>query len=231
MNQNQQLELSKEKVPLFKFILIGDQSVGKSSIVKRYKNEEFNYNIKATIGVEFIKKFVQVDKGLIEIQLWDTAGQEQFRSVIRSFYRGAAAVFIVYSVNLKESFDQLSIWLNEIEYHAHSEIIKVLVGNKCDLQREVQKEEAESLMNNNNFSLFFETSAKTGENIDEAFIQTAKLVLLKYFSSDSFRQATKVNKKSADPINIIKSSNKNESFEGQSPQQQQHQDSNQSGCC
>ncbi|CAK57539.1 unnamed protein product (macronuclear) [Paramecium tetraurelia] len=90
MNQNQQLELSKEKVPLFKFILIGDQSVGKSCIVQRYQNEEFKHNIKATIGVEFIKKLVQVDKGLVELQIWDTAGQEQFRSVIRGFYRGSA---------------------------------------------------------------------------------------------------------------------------------------------
>ncbi|CAD8166388.1 unnamed protein product [Paramecium pentaurelia] len=229
MKQNQQLELSKEKVPLFKFILIGDQSVGKSCIVERFQNEQFSYKTKATIGVEFIKKLVQVDKGLVEIQLWDTAGQEQFRSMIRGFYRGSAAVIIVYSVNQKESFDQLSIWMNEIEQHAHPEIIKVLVGNKCDLPREVEKQEAESFMNNNQFSLFFETSAKTGENVEEAFVQAAKLVLLKYLSSESFRQATRVNKKSADPINIIKSFNENQSYEGQSPSQQKN--SNSSGCC
>ncbi|CAD8104895.1 unnamed protein product [Paramecium primaurelia] len=188
--------MSKDSVPMFKFIVVGDQSVGKSSFVKQYSESQFIEGMsKATIGVEFIKKLVTVDKRRVELQIWDTAGQEQFRSMIKSFYRGAAAVFVLYSINQRDSFEKLQDWLTELHESAHEEIVKILVGNKSDMERNVQKEEAEKFMNTNNFSLFFETSAKTGENVEKAFVEAVKLVIMRMFTSDSFKNSIKTTKK------------------------------------
>ncbi|CAD8202605.1 unnamed protein product [Paramecium pentaurelia] len=188
--------MSKDSVPMFKFIVVGDQSVGKSSFVKQYSESQFIEGMsRATIGVEFIKKLVTVDKRRVELQIWDTAGQEQFRSMIKSFYRGAAAVFVLYSINQRDSFEKLQDWLTELHESAHEEIVKILVGNKSDMERNVQKEEAEKFMNTNNFSLFFETSAKTGENVEKAFVEAVKLVIMRMFTSDSFKNSIKTTKK------------------------------------
>ncbi|CAD8123846.1 unnamed protein product [Paramecium sonneborni] len=188
--------MSKESLPMFKFIVVGDQSVGKSSFVKQYSESQFIEGMsKATVGVEFVKKLVIVDKRRVELQIWDTAGQEQFRSMIKSFYRGAAAVFVLYSINQRDSFEKLQDWLSELHESAHEEIIKILVGNKSDMERCVQKEEAEKFMNANNFSLFFETSAKTGENVEKAFVEAVKLVIMRMFTSESFKNSIKTTKK------------------------------------
>lgn len=149
-------------------------AVGKSCLTKRFEFGNFSEEIKSTIGVEFIRKLISIDGKMLEIQLWDTvniylskAGQEQFRSMVRNFYRGSAAVFVVYSVNQRDSFELLSEWIKDIEENSHEEIIKVLVGNKNDLTRVVEIEEAKKLKEKYSFHLFFETSAKTGFNIAE----------------------------------------------------------------
>ncbi|CAD8112173.1 unnamed protein product [Paramecium sonneborni] len=203
--------MSKETVPMFKFIVLGDQSVGKSSFVKQYSESIFIEAHKPTIGVEFVKKMVVVDKRKVELQIWDTAGQEQFRSMIKSFYRGAAAVFVLYSVNSRDSFEKLDQWLQELQESAHEEIVKILVGNKSDLDRDISKEEAEKFMNENNFSLFFETSAKTGENVEKAFEDTVKLVIMRMFTSESFKNSIKTTKKT--PANSRQNTSRSEPLE------------------
>ncbi|CAD8194361.1 unnamed protein product [Paramecium octaurelia] len=200
--------MNKETVPMFKFIVVGDQSVGKSSFVKQYSESIFIETHKPTIGVEFVKKMVVVDKRKVELQIWDTAGQEQFRSMIKSFYRGAAAVFVLYGVNQRDSFEKLHEWLHELQESAHEEIVKILVGNKSDLERDVSKKEAEKFMNDNNFSLFFETSAKTGENVEKAFVEAVKLVIMRMFTSESFKNSIKTIKKT--PANSRQNTSRNE---------------------
>ncbi|CAK91148.1 unnamed protein product (macronuclear) [Paramecium tetraurelia] len=200
--------MNKETVPMFKFIVVGDQSVGKSSFVKQYSESIFIETHKPTIGVEFVKKIVVVDKRRVELQIWDTAGQEQFRSMIKSFYRGAAGVFVLYGVNQRDSFEKLNEWLQELQESAHEEIVKILVGNKSDLERDVSKKEAEKFMNDNNFSLFFETSAKTGENVEKAFVEAVKLVIMRMFTSESFKNSIKTIKKT--PANSRQNTSRNE---------------------
>ncbi|CAK66375.1 unnamed protein product (macronuclear) [Paramecium tetraurelia] len=196
--------MSKDSLPMFKFIVVGDQCnricqtqlLARVVLLNNIRMANFLEGMnRATIGVEFIKKLVIVDKRRVELQIWDTAGQEQFRSMIKSFYRGAAAVFVLYSINQRDSFEKLQEWLSELHESAHEEIVKILVGNKSDMERCVQKQEAEKFMNANNFSLFFETSAKTGENVEKAFVEAVKLVIMRMFTSDSFKNSIKTTKK------------------------------------
>ncbi|CAD8207258.1 unnamed protein product [Paramecium octaurelia] len=209
--------MNKESVPMFKFIVIGDQSVGKSSFVKQYSESIFIETHKPTIGVEFVKKMVVVDKRKVELQIWDTAGQEQFRSMIKSFYRGAAAVFVLYSVNQRDSFEKLHEWLAELKESAHEEIVKILVGNKSDLDRDISIQEAEKFMNGNNFSLFFETSAKTGQNVEKVFVEAVKLVIMRMFTSESFKNSIKTIKKT--PANSRQNTSRNEPQDDQNQMQ------------
>ena len=118
------------------------------------------------------------------IQIWDTAGQERYRGVTRSYYRGAMACLLVYDITVRESFNHVEKWLNDARLLAGPDIAVILIGNKCDLehnQRQVQKAEASQLAAQNGM-LFFETSARTGEYVDEAFLKIAKTVLMRQAS-------------------------------------------------
>ncbi|CAD8120304.1 unnamed protein product [Paramecium sonneborni] len=159
--------MNKETVPIFKFIVVGDQFVSKSSFVKQYSESIFIEALKPTIGVEFEKKWLL----WINVKLNYNFGI----LMIKSFYRGAAAVCVLYDVNQRESFERLNQWLQELQESAHEEIVKILVGNKSDLDRDISKQEAEQFMNQNNFSLFFETSAKTGENVEKGFCRSCQI--------------------------------------------------------
>jgi len=163
--------------------LIGDQGVGKSSVLLRYTQNDFKRDYGATIGIEFASKSVEIDpETIIKLQIWDTAGQESFRSIVRSFYRSSTAAFLVYQVNKKESFESLQSWLEEIRDNASENIVIVLMGNQCDLeqQRQVTYEEGEKFMKDNDLHFFFETSAANGNNVDKAFNEAAKLIFLRY---------------------------------------------------
>lgn len=133
-----------------------------------------------TIGVEFGSRIVNVGGKQIKLQIWDTAGQERFRSVTRSYYRGAAGALLVYDTTSRESFNTLSNWLNDTRTLASPHIIIILVGNKKDLEeaREVTFLEASNFAQENDL-IFLETSAKTGENVEESFLKCAKTILAK----------------------------------------------------
>merc|ERR1712100_63741 len=163
---------------VFKLIVIGPTGVGKSSLILQFMDKRFDPKMDFTIGVEFGAKLMQVADKRIKLQLWDTAGQESFRSTTNSYYRGAQAAFLVYDVTRKSSFASLPSWLEEIRQCADPNIVVLLVGNKTDLQREVSTEEGQSFAEANNL-LFIEASAKTASNVEEAFGISCRTVLEK----------------------------------------------------
>mmetsp|Transcript_7092 Transcript_7092/g.22709 ORF Transcript_7092/g.22709 Transcript_7092/m.22709 type:complete len:210 (-) Transcript_7092:161-790(-) len=166
---------------LFKFIIIGDAASGKSCILHRFIEERFKGEASThTIGVEFGSKIISVGGKAIKLQIWDTAGQERFRSVTRSYYRGAAGAILVYDVTSRESFNHISSWLSDARALASPEIAIILVGNKIDLadDREVTFLEASRFAQENDL-MFLETSALSGEGIAEVFLKNARTILTK----------------------------------------------------
>lgn len=118
---------------LFKFIIIGDSNVGKSCLLLRFTEEKFKSEHEPTLGVEFGSKHVKIMDQLIKIQIWDTAGQESFKSITRSYYKGSIAALLVYDITKKDSFDNIVKWLQEVKTHSHEKVEIALIGNKCDL--------------------------------------------------------------------------------------------------
>lgn len=133
-----------------------------------------------TIGVEFGARMVTIDGRPIKLQIWDTAGQESFRSITRSYYRGAAGALLVYDITRRETFNHLASWLEDAKQHANPNMTIMLIGNKSDLahRRAVSKEEGEQFAKENGL-LFLEASARTAQNVEEAFIKTAAKILQK----------------------------------------------------
>ena len=161
---------------LIKFIIIGDAAVGKSNLLVRYTSGQFKEEYQLTIGVEFGSNNVIISDNTYRIQIWDTAGQENFRSITRSYYKNTACAIIVYEISNKKSFENISSWIEECKNTAPKSILMVLVGNKCDLDnREVTEEEGREFAEKNGM-LFFETSAKTGKNVEELFKQSVKVI-------------------------------------------------------
>jgi Ras-related protein Rab-2A len=162
---------------IFKFITVGETFVGKSSITLQFTNKKFNPVHNTTIGVEFGSRIINVENRKIKVQIWDTAGQERFRSITRSYYKGAAAVLLIYDITREESFLSLKKWLSDINDMTKNPYI-VLVGNKSDLNhlRAITEEQGRDFASEHNMK-FFETSAIKGTNIDEIFISTCKDIL------------------------------------------------------
>jgi len=168
---------------VFKFILVGDTGVGKSSILLKYTEKRFENEHNVTVGVDFRSKVLNYEnKVLIKLQIWDTAGQETFGAIVRSFYRDAAAIFLVYNVKQRESFQSIERWLEEVRANCESDPIYILIGNQADNEqgREVSYEEGVECMKENDLSFFFETSAPDGKNIDLAFHEASGLTYLNY---------------------------------------------------
>ena len=162
---------------LFKYIIIGSSSVGKSSLLLQFTDKRFLNNYDMTIGVEYGTANVHIDNKKIKLQIWDTAGQETFRSIARSYFRGAVGVLLVYDITRRETFTDLINWLEDLWKNNHQYMVIMLVGNKIDLEenREVTKEEAESFAKKHDL-IFIETSAKTSENVNKSFRNTTKII-------------------------------------------------------
>jgi small GTP-binding protein len=165
---------------LIKVIIIGDSSCGKSCLLRRLTDNSFADEQAQTIGVEFGAKVVTVLGRKVKLQVWDTAGQERYRSVTRSYYRGAMACLLVYDITRTETFEHVAQWLEDARRLADRDVTIVLVGNKSDLaaQRSVPLTEASVYAQQNNM-LLVETSAATGDNVEHAFILAAKNALQK----------------------------------------------------
>ena len=159
---------------LFKYIIIGDSAVGKSNILLRYIHDKFNEEFQSTIGVEFGAKNIKIEDKIYRIQIWDTAGQETFRSITRAYYKNSVCACVVYDITNRNSFQNVKSWIEDCKKQSPKTVFLVLIGNKVDLEdrREVSYEEG-SIYAQKNGMLFFETSAKTGKNIEEIFMNSS----------------------------------------------------------
>jgi small GTP-binding protein len=162
---------------IFKYIIVGDSGVGKSSINLQFTNNKFNDNHGITIGIDIGIKSVNVNNKQVRIQIWDTAGQEIFKSIIHAYYKGVRCVLLVYSVTNASSFKSLDNWLTEVKQLVDDPYI-ILIGNKADIDtdRQVSIAEGKQFATKNNME-FFETSAKNQINIDNVFIESATNIL------------------------------------------------------
>jgi len=162
---------------IFKYIIIGDMGVGKSCLLHQFTDKKFMPDSPHTIGVEFGTRIAEVGGKKVKLQIWDTAGQERFRAVTRSYYRGAAGALLVYDITRRATYNHLTSWLTDARNLTHPNTVIMLVGNKRDLedQRDVSFDEASKFAQENGL-MFLEASAKTGENVEEAFLKTAKLI-------------------------------------------------------
>ena len=164
----------------FKYIVVGNAFVGKSNIIYRFVQGKFNENYKATINLDFSYKNLKIGEKIYKVQLWDTVGQEEFQSISRGYYKSGVCALVVYDITNRESFNNVSTWVEECKNNGPSTISLVLVGNKIDLEdkRQITYDEGEEYANQNNM-LFFETSALNGSNIDKMFNDTVESIIRK----------------------------------------------------
>ncbi len=163
---------------LMKFILIGNSGVGKSSLLFQFIENRFKNGVEPTIGIEFGTKMLEVGGKTVRLQIWDSAGQENYRSITRAYYRNTICTLLVYDVTSRKSFDDVKVWFDEAKTYGNENMYFVLVGNKCELEgnREVAASEGERLARENGM-LFFETSAIQKINVDKAFSAIIEKIL------------------------------------------------------
>lgn len=158
-----------------KLLMIGDSAVGKTSLLLRYANDTFSSTFITTIGIDFKIKTIDLDGKRVKLQIWDTAGQEQFRTITRSYFRGAQGIVLVYDITDRGTFNSVRSWMSQINDHADAQVNRVLIGNKCDYEsaRQVSTEEGQRLAEEYGVK-FFETSAKNDINVTECFTTIAR---------------------------------------------------------
>ena len=162
----------------FKIIVIGDSSVGKSCLTMQAVRKNFVDLYQATLGFEFLTFNLRINKNVVKLQIWDTCGQEVYRSLISNFYRNCSLALIVYAINNRDSFMHAETWLNDLKNQSNPNVRVFLIGNKRDLQKDrtVSPEEAYKFKEEKKLDLFWETSAKTGENARSVLIEAAKVL-------------------------------------------------------
>ena len=162
---------------LFKILIIGESGVGKTCLLLRFTEDSFTTTFLTTIGIDFKIKIINLENKLIKLQIWDTAGQERFRTITKTYYKGAHGIILTYDVTDQDSFKNIRNWIKQIEANAQGNVKRVLVGNKCDkFDRVVTEEEGKKLADDYSMS-FFETSAKTNKNVTEVFYHLTKEIL------------------------------------------------------
>ena len=215
---NEKVEISPSEDPSlkeefkFKVVIVGDSSVGKTNLVKRFMNNTFIKDSKATVGVEFMSKTFIVNKKVFKVELWDTAGQERYKAITAAYYKGAKGAMIVYDVTSKSTFDNVDKWCNELRMKGSNNINIIMIGNKTDLKdnivitADMSQEKGKFLQ-----IPVMETSALDSSNVKEAFY----LLIQEMYSSF---------------INKEKSNSKSDSIEeGVSLDAQKKE--NKKGCC
>ena len=187
----------KQKELLYKILLLGDSSVGKTCFLMRYADNTFQEIHMSTIGLDYKLKNVQIDDGkIVKIQIWDTAGQDRFRSITKNYYKGAHGIILLYDVTSRKTFENVKNWVTQIKEEVSDKVTIILVGNKIDDEsnRKVSTEEGEQMAKECGLN-FFETSAKSGINIDTTFNELVKKIVETYSKIDEKGDKLK-NKKS-----------------------------------
>ena len=181
----------------FKLIVIGDSGVGKSCLTTKAVKNNFEDYYQATVGFEFLTFNMKINEYVIKMQIWDTCGQEIYKSLISNFYRNSSLAVLVYAIDNKESFNHVENWLNDLKSQANPDVRIFLVGNKADLEedRKIKTEEGEKYKEEQNLDLFMETSAKTGHNARNVLVEAAKILYKDYLKFDEN------SKKEEDPNN------------------------------
>ena len=199
--EDYKIELLPEDYPQydlsFKLIFIGDSSVGKSCLTAKAVKNNFEEYYQATVGFEFLTFNMKVNDKVVKLQIWDTCGQEIYKSLISNFYRNSSLAVLVYAIDNKESFNHVENWLNDLKSQANPDVRIFLVGNKADLEedRKIKTEEGEKYKEEQNLDLFMETSAKTGHNARNVLVEAAKILYKDYLKFDEN------SKKEEDPKN------------------------------
>ena len=167
---------------VFKISIIGDTAVGKSCLLKRITENEFKESYELTIGVEFGSILFKTENKILKLQIWDTAGQENFKSITKIFYRGTHWVFLAYDITRESTFQNASKWLNEVKQNSGNDVIVFLVGTQFDKdsKRVVSEEDAKAFMEKHELDYFIETSAKTNHNIEKLFTTAAQKLYIKF---------------------------------------------------
>lgn len=161
----------------YKIVFLGEQGVGKTSLITRFMYDTFDDQYQATIGIDFLSKTMYLDDKTIRLQLWDTAGQERFRSLIPSYIRDSRVAIVVYDITKKKSFEYIDKWINDVKNERGDDnVILCIVGNKTDLadERQVTTEEGEQKAKSLGANIFMETSTKAGHNVKNLFKKIAK---------------------------------------------------------
>ena len=168
----------------FKIIVIGDPGVGKSCLTLKAIKNYFTDGHNATVGFDFFTYCVKLNGTVVKLQIWDTCGQEIYKSLVFNFFRNSSLALMVYSIDSKDSFNNLNFWLKDIKTQSSPDVKIFLIGNKSDLEqnREVTQQMGEQMKTEQNFDLFMETSAKTGFNAEKVFIEAAKVLYQDYLS-------------------------------------------------
>ena len=210
----------------FKIIVIGDSGVGKSSLTTKATKNIFEETYNATVGFEFFTFNIRINEKIVKLQIWDTCGQELYRSLITNFYRNSSLAIIVYAVNQKNSFENIEMWLRELRTHSNPDAKVFLIGNKIDLinQRVISTEEGQSFSKSNKLNKFIEASAKSGINAQQIFIEAARLLYddyMLYNGNDEDDTSTGIQDKSASFS--YKAKQKNEKEKEKKPKK--------GGCC
>eukprot|EP00118_Oscarella_pearsei_P025137 m.307594 g.307594 ORF g.307594 m.307594 type:complete len:207 (+) comp42495_c0_seq1:207-827(+) len=158
----------------FKLVFLGEQSVGKTSLITRFMYDSFDNTYQATIGIDFLSKTMYLEDRTVRLQLWDTAGQERFRSLIPSYIRDSTVAVVVYDITNANSFNQTNKWIDDVRTERGNDVIIMLVGNKTDLadKRQVSMDDGEKKAKDLNV-MFIETSAKSGYNVKQLFRRVA----------------------------------------------------------
>ena len=189
-DEEYKIELLPEDYPQydlsFKLIFIGDSSVGKSCLTAKAVKNNFEEYYQATVGFEFLTFNMKINDKVIKLQIWDTCGQEIYKSLISNFYRNSSLAVLVYAIDNKESFTHVENWLNDLKSQASEDVRIFLVGNKADLEeeRKITREQGEKYKLDQHLDYFMETSAKTGQNARNVLIEAAKMLYNDFIKFD-----------------------------------------------
>ena len=197
----------------FKVIVIGDSGVGKSCLTTQAVRNNFEEFYTATVGFEFLTFNMRINNNVLKLQIWDTCGQEVYKSLISNFYRNSSLALILYAINNSDTFKHAETWLHDLKSQANPNVRVFLVGNKSDLEDErvVTKEEGERFKEEKKLDRFIETSAKTGENAQGVLLEAAKLLYKDYLKAKkNFANEGETDNQKGDRLERKKPKNNNE---------------------